>query len=106
MSKFSDLETVIITVQRLYPRNYVVTVVVGPQGEYVGNFTVRIIRIKIKLSVDCSFCFIGRFSLVMEATCAQHCKAITFVCMTNVLIGSILRTNRAIAVAMAHVAPV
>ena len=41
MGQFADLDAVTLTVQRLFPRKSVVTVVVGPQGEQVGNFTVK-----------------------------------------------------------------
>ena len=45
MGQFADLSSVTLTVQRLLPRKSVVTVIVGPEGEEVGNFTVNHIPI-------------------------------------------------------------
>jgi hypothetical protein len=45
MGQFADLSSITLTVQRLLPRKSVVTVIVGPEGEEVGNFTVNHIPI-------------------------------------------------------------
>ena len=53
MGQFADLDSVTLTVQRLIPRKSVVTVIVGPQGENVGNFTVMHHVVHLLLCVQC-----------------------------------------------------
>ena len=53
MGQFADLDSVTLTVQRLLPRKSVVTVIVGPQGETVGNFTVLHHVVHSLLCVQC-----------------------------------------------------